>query len=572
MDMVLSRKFYLVLLLVVFTPLRHVHGIDCSASPTGDKADLEKHIELCQMEIEKDKSRLSSLQVQRTRTEADIQVIDYNLKKKASEIRQKDLSIYKLSSNIEKREKELAELQTELLSHIKIFEELMRKGNESERYRITDILLTNTSVSEFLSRIYQHHQVQEEIKILVAYIGQIKGKISSNIEILGGEKQQEEVLRLFKRTEKEEIEVGKKAKDRLLQSQLSTEKNISVDIKNKEKQIAKIRSRIFDLLGVGTNITFGKAVEYAKYAEQLTGVRAAFLLGLIKQETNIGKNVGTASWKVSMKSSRDTPIFFAITKLLGINPNEIKVSARQSGGWGGAMGPAQFIPSTWASYGGFRRISSNVCTDPAISRTSRIVIGTSSQDVLNLQRFLNNRGFKITSSGPGSKGYETNVFGSKTSKALGKFQEEYRKLLLTSSSDYSSLGEVGPKTAALINNLPCEEELRNGYTGWQYEKSGDRIRDVLQTGEPSNPWNPLHAFVASALYLKDLGAAKNGGNSEWCAALKYFQGPGSGCRARHNYNKHYPNAVTAHTKCFEYEIAFIENRNSGRDPCPSLHN
>ena len=313
-------------------------------------------------------------------------------------------------------------------------------------------------------------------------------------------------------------------------------------------------------------------MEYAKLAEDLTGVRSAFLLGLIKQETNIGKNVGTASWKVSMKSSRDAPIFFEITRLLGINPNEIKVSARQSGGWGGAMGPAQFIPSTWALYGGFKKISSRVCSSPTIKKSSRIVVGTSGSDILRLQKFLNKNNFTIATSGPGSRGSETNVFGLQTSKALSKFQREYKSLLLTSPSDYRALGSVGPKTSALINNLPCEEELKSGYTGWKYSRSNDKIQEALQSDTPSNPWNPLHAFVASALFLKDLGAAKGGANSEWCAALKYFQGPGNGCKARVTYNRHYPNAVTAHTRCFEYEIAFIENRDSGSDPCPSTHN
>ena len=57
-----------------------------------------------------------------------------------------------------------------------------------------------------------------------------------------------------------------------------------------------------------------------------------------------------------MKPSRDHEPFLAITAELGMDPDITPVSCpmRDSRGnqigWGGAMGPAQFIPSTWMGY------------------------------------------------------------------------------------------------------------------------------------------------------------------------------------------------------------------------------
>ena len=53
--------------------------------------------------------------------------------------------------------------------------------------------------------------------------------------------------------------------------------------------------------------------------------------------------------------TRDHEPFKAVTASLGLNINTTPVSCPQyvNGrryGWGGAMGPAQFIPSTWVAY------------------------------------------------------------------------------------------------------------------------------------------------------------------------------------------------------------------------------
>jgi len=65
----------------------------------------------------------------------------------------------------------------------------------------------------------------------------------------------------------------------------------------------------------------------------------------------VGKNTGTPFWNV-MKPTRDVEPFLEITNKLGFNAFQTAVSCPIAGvvGWGGAMGPAQFIPSTWMGY------------------------------------------------------------------------------------------------------------------------------------------------------------------------------------------------------------------------------
>ncbi|OHA91517.1 MAG: hypothetical protein A2758_00140 [Candidatus Zambryskibacteria bacterium RIFCSPHIGHO2_01_FULL_49_18] len=81
--------------------------------------------------------------------------------------------------------------------------------------------------------------------------------------------------------------------------------------------------------------------------------------------------------------------------------------------------------------------------------TSNLSAGSRGSSVKTLQQFLNTRGFAVASSGPGSPGRETEMFGSLTVKAVQKFQEQYG----IAKPGVPGYGTVGPKTRAKINEL-----------------------------------------------------------------------------------------------------------------------
>ena len=74
------------------------------------------------------------------------------------------------------------------------------------------------------------------------------------------------------------------------------------------------------------------------------------------------------------------------------------------------------------------------------------------QDVKNLQQILNNLGFAIAQSGPGSLGNETNHFGPLTIKAVKKFQCQHN-IVCFGNEQTTGWGVVGPKTIAKLNEL-----------------------------------------------------------------------------------------------------------------------
>lgn len=151
----------------------------------------------------------------------------------------------------------------------------------------------------------------------------------------------------------------------LLEQTKGQESNYQQVLADARARATQIRNRIYEMVGGNKQITFAQAVEIAEWVGKATNVRPAFLLAVLTQESSLGKNVGTCNragdppekgWRVVMKPDRDQEPFLKITGDLGLDPDTTPVSCPMKDskgkqfGWGGAMGPAQFIPSTWMGY------------------------------------------------------------------------------------------------------------------------------------------------------------------------------------------------------------------------------
>lgn len=127
-----------------------------------------------------------------------------------------------------------------------------------------------------------------------------------------------------------------------------------------------ILSSNFELLGVATTTTFKEVLDIANQVSERVKIRPAFLLAIFQEELELEKfdmcyltDIKTGAGvrvidgqprKKTLKPDRDLVPFLAITKELGKDPLKTQITCPMSFGWGGAMGPADFIPSTWMMY------------------------------------------------------------------------------------------------------------------------------------------------------------------------------------------------------------------------------
>ncbi len=82
----------------------------------------------------------------------------------------------------------------------------------------------------------------------------------------------------------------------------------------------------------------------------------------------------------------------------------------------------------------------------------KLSLNSRGDDVKLLQVFLNNHGYILAKSGPGSPGNETNLFGSLTQKAIQKFQCD-NGIVCNGTPATTGYGLLGPKTRSEINKI-----------------------------------------------------------------------------------------------------------------------
>ena len=266
-------------------------------------------------------------------------------------------SLSKLTGQIKTTGSKIDEVQGKIIRSRDVLSEVIRKMDQDEKKGILDILLENQNLSDFFTSVNDLLVVQDSLKDSLVELGQFREELITQKEILALEKSDVEALRLYQVQQKQEVASVKSEKGGLLKTTKGEEAVYQQLLAVTEQSAAEIRARIFRLLG-GGQMTFEEAYEYASYAEKRTGVRAALILAVLDRESALGRNVGQCNYKTAMApgppdSRRDdvTP-FLKITKELSLDPDKALVSCPivADGAYGGAMGPAQFIPTTWVAY------------------------------------------------------------------------------------------------------------------------------------------------------------------------------------------------------------------------------
>jgi len=334
--------------------------------PTEERQALEEELKELEEQIAQHEGDISKTQQEKKTLQNQIYILKQKIEKLNLQIYQSNVVIKDLGlqikdteSSIEKTSFKIEDSQIQLAN-------ILRAIYEWDQRSLIEILLSEAELSDFFDDLMALETLNSKNQKLLETIKTLKSSLESEKQLLAGEKEDTERMLKLQTLQKKEQEDVKKEKDYFLKLTEAEYQKYLKEKEETEKKVAEIRARIFELIGVPEAPTFGEAYAIAKYVETITGVEPALLLAVLTQESNIGKNVGQCFLKNPstgegvriltgekvakvMNSTRDIPYFLEITQQLGRDPYNTPVSCPMSIGFGGAMGPAQFIPDTWAN-------------------------------------------------------------------------------------------------------------------------------------------------------------------------------------------------------------------------------
>ena len=361
-----------------------------------------------------------------------IAVLTAKINAAEADIKAKNILIQTLGSDIQDKQAHITDLEGHIAAGKQSLADLLRKTNELDAYSLPEVMLSRSTVAGFFNDIDTFQSIQTALESTFYQLQSDEASTSAEKDALTVRQNATMDARYAIQEQEASIKGDQAEQKQLLSISKGNEAAYTALVNQKTAEAAQIRAALFPLAG-GQKIPFGQALQYAQAASAKTGVRPAFILAILTNESALGGNVGNcyltnqqtgdgvfASTGLPsasvMKPTRDVQPFLQITQALSLDPSRTVVSCQQVsvGGWGGAMGPAQFIPSTW--------------------------------------------------------------------------------MLMK-----------------------------------------DDIASLLGMSGMPNPWNPAHAFMASALYLSNLGANIGGYTAERNAACKYFGGVCSKSRAIASY-------------------------------------
>jgi peptidoglycan hydrolase CwlO-like protein len=316
---------------------------------------------------------------ERQSLERDIGILDAEVRKAQLGIQARSIAIASLTNQIGDKEELISILNERLQKQRSSLSELIRKTNLSDDYSLVEVMLSSESFAGFFSDVESFRSVKKSLNNSLRILDEIKYDTETQKMSLEEKQVQEAKMQQIQELEKRQIEAKEREKGQILKVTKGEEAAYQALLASQQKTAAQLRAQLFSLLGGSGPIPFPEAVALAQVAGAATGVSPALLLAVVEQESNYGSFTGSClvgdirAGKSVMHPDRDAPVFLAIAEILGFDAATQNVSCpllRSDGsriGWGGAMGPLQFIPSTWAIYGG---IVSNGSGGYAYARSS----------------------------------------------------------------------------------------------------------------------------------------------------------------------------------------------------------
>jgi peptidoglycan hydrolase CwlO-like protein len=341
---------------------------DVSQAVATRQQQLQNQLNDIENQIAAQQQLLSIAQNQHQTLQTQIDAFNAQIKTTQLQIQAISVAITQLNGDIGIHNQTLSDLSDQLSAEKESLAQILRQTEMLDSYSVVNVALGSEDVSSLFSDLDAFASIKSSLADSFSQIQKTSSSTESEKEALEARLAEQQQLQTVQQVAKQSLQSQQRDKQTLLTQTKGFEANYQHLIAANQKTASQIRTELFQLAGGGGQIPLPTAITLAKQAGAATGVRPAFILGILKQETNLGANVGQCLLTNSpnkgngkgkntgtpfarvMAPNRDVDPFLALVSSLGLDWTQMAVSCPQSTGYGGGMGPAQFIASTWTSY------------------------------------------------------------------------------------------------------------------------------------------------------------------------------------------------------------------------------
>lgn len=320
-----------------------------SSSASVEQQQLQNQLQQLEGQINQYENQITSYKKQGNTLSSQIATLNANIAKVNLQIQATTLTLKELDQSIADTQTQITVTNGDIADKKIALANLLNSLYQIDQVSLMEMLIKNPRLSDFWNDTQNITLFQDNLRVAVQQVVDLAGQLQNQEQQFAASRTDAASVQAYQAVQEQQIASTKNQKSTLLAETKGQESKYQVLLTQTKATAAQIRARIFQLLG-GGQLSFGDAYQYAKVASNATGIDPALLLAVLDRESALGQNVGRCSYKTAM-SPANQPIFLQIVKALNLDPSTLTVSCPNSDGvYGGAMGPAQFVPSTWELY------------------------------------------------------------------------------------------------------------------------------------------------------------------------------------------------------------------------------
>ena len=320
-----------------------------SVNNKNEQQQLQAQLQQLEQQINQYENQITSYKKQGNTLSNQIAELNANISKINLQIKATTLTLQQLDQSIANTQTQISVTQADIITKKAALANMLNSIYQTDQISLIEVLLKNPRLSDFWDNVQNLNLLQSNLRIATQQVTDLVGTLQNQEQQFAASKTDVTSIQNYQQAQKIQIANTQAQKLAILAETKGQESRYQVLLKQTKDTAAQIRARIFELLG-GGQLSFEDAYQYAKMASNATGIDPSMLLAVLDRESALGQNVGKCNYSTAMSPSNQ-PIFLEIAKSLNLDPNVLTVSCPNSDGvYGGAMGPAQFVPSTWELY------------------------------------------------------------------------------------------------------------------------------------------------------------------------------------------------------------------------------